>query len=405
MTQDSIDDSFRRKLQREMEQWRADGLLSEEQQERILERYRHIEEIERKAGSGRMIQTISVLGSILVGIGVLLFIAANWSEIPRFAKLGIIFVSLLASHGTGYWLRYEKKSYPRVGASLILLGSILFGAGVFLVAQIYNVTVHYPNGPLLWGLGILPLAYLLRFRSVLLLSLLALSLWLGMEADFHIPDRFQHVPVIVLYWTAGMAVWAVGLAHGATASFRALSFPYVLAGILMTYGGAFLLTFDTRGESLGTPDLLPFYMGITVLFAGAAFMTARKGEKDAGWRAELAALATLTAGLCLLAATAPELPAGPFFLSPRLLFNLLLAAGIIGLICLGYIRRRPLYINIGLFFFVLDVTARYVDFFWKLLPRSLFFIAGGCILLAGGVFLERKRRSVLESFHVGEDLP
>jgi uncharacterized membrane protein len=51
------------------------------------------------------------------------------------------------------------------------------------------------------------------------------------------------------------------------------------------------------------------------------------------------------------------------------------------------------------------VAARYVDFFWKLLPRSLFFIAGGCILLAGGVFLERKRRSVLESFQVGEDLP
>ncbi len=78
-----------------------------------------------------MIQTISVLGSILVGIGVLLFIAANWSEIPRFAKLGIIFVSLLASHGTGYWLRYEKKSYPRVGASLILLGSILLESGIF----------------------------------------------------------------------------------------------------------------------------------------------------------------------------------------------------------------------------------------------------------------------------------
>lgn len=405
MTQDSIDDSFRRKLQREMERWRADGLLSEEQQERILERYRHIEEIERKAGSGRMIQTISILGSILVGVGVLLFIAANWSEIPRIAKLGIIFVSLLASHGTGYWLRYEKKNYPRVGASLILLGSILFGAGIFLIAQIYNITVHYPNGPLLWGLGILPLAYLLRFRSVLLLSLLALSLWLGMEASFHVSDLFQYVPIIVLYWTAGMAVWALGLAHGGTASFRTLSFPYILAGILMTYGGAFFLTFDTRGENLGTPELLPFYLGILVLFAGAAFTAARKGEQDAGWRAELAALATLTAGLCLLAATAPELPAGPFFLSPRLLFNLLLAAGIIGLICLGYIRRRPLYINIGLFFFVLDVAARYVDFFWKLLPRSLFFIAGGCILLAGGVFLERKRRSVLESFQIGEDLP
>ncbi|NPU84072.1 MAG: DUF2157 domain-containing protein [Syntrophaceae bacterium] len=405
MMQDSIDAAFQRKLKKEMEQWRADGLLTEEQRERILARYRHIEEIEQKAGSGRMIQTISILGSILVGVGVLLFIAANWSEIPRIAKLGIIFVSLLTSHGLGYWLRYEKKNFPRVGASLILLGSILFGAGIFLIAQIYNITVHYPNGPLLWGLGILPLAYLLRFRSVLLLSLLALSLWLGMEASFHVSDLFQYVPVIVLYWTAGMAVWVLGLAHEGSASFRELSGPYVLVGLLMTYAGTFLLTFDTRQENLGTPELMPFYLGILVLFAAAAAVTTLKGSRDAGWRAELAALATLTAGLCLLAATSPGVATGPGFLSPRLLFNLLFAAGIIGLICLGYIRRRPLYINIGLVFFVLDVVARYVDFFWKLLPRSLFFIAGGCILLAGGLFLERKRRVVLESFRVKEEIP
>jgi len=52
---------------------------------------------------------------------------------------------------------------------------------------------------------------------------------------------------------------------------------------------------------------------------------------------------------------------------------------------------------------VLDVTARYFDFFWKLLPRSIFFIVGGLILLAGGMFLERKRRAVLDSFQMRED--
>ena len=71
---------------------------------------------------------------------------------------------------------------------------------------------------------------------------------------------------------------------------------------------------------------------------------------------------------------------------------------------LGYLNKNPAYINIGLLFFVLDVIARYFDFFWKLLPRSLFFIGGGLILLAGSVILERKRRVVLQSFEAKEEI-
>jgi uncharacterized membrane protein len=83
--------------------------------------------------------------------------------------------------------------------------------------------------------------------------------------------------------------------------------------------------------------------------------------------------------------------------------NIVFAAAIIGTIVLGYMKRYTPYINIGLLFLVLDVIARYFDFFWKLLPRSVFFIVGGLILLLGGVFLEKKRRKVLASFNMREE--
>ncbi len=67
----------------------------------------------------------------------------------------------------------------------------------------------------------------------------------------------------------------------------------------------------------------------------------------------------------------------------RLFFNILFALEIFGLIILGFVRRHPIYINIGLLFFALDVVARYFDLFWDLLPRSLFFILGGLLLLSG----------------------
>jgi uncharacterized membrane protein len=71
----------------------------------------------------------------------------------------------------------------------------------------------------------------------------------------------------------------------------------------------------------------------------------------------------------------------------------------VGLIALGFQRQCMAQINIALLFFVIDLIARYVDVFWQLLPRSLFFIAGGLLLMAGGVFLERKRRIVLANLH------
>ncbi len=88
--------------------------------------------------------------------------------------------------------------------------------------------------------------------------------------------------------------------------------------------------------------------------------------------------------------------------SHSIIANLVYAAMIVGIIVLGYIKRYNAYINIGILFFVLDVIARYFDFFWELLPRSIFFITGGIMLLAGGIFLEKKRRKVLASFRLEE---
>jgi len=86
----------------------------------------------------------------------------------------------------------------------------------------------------------------------------------------------------------------------------------------------------------------------------------------------------------------------------RLFLNILFALEIVGVVVLGFMRRYPVYVNIGLLFFALDVIARYFDFFWELLPRSLFFILGGLLLLFGGILLERKRRKILSSFDVEE---
>ena len=398
------DFSFQRKLEREIELWLKEGILLPEQKERILARYRLIKRADEKAGPGKLITTISILGSILVGVGVILFIASNWSAIPKWGKLLIVFSSMLSSYGFGFYLRYEAKTYPKVGASLILLGSIIFGAGMFLIAQIYHITVHYPNGPLLWGLFVLPLAYLLRFKSLISLAVLVLLIWLGMEASLRISysESLEIIMIIPLFLMAGLALWAVGLMHREWKSLRIISSPYILIGSLITFFAGFNLTFDIFEMGRGSGVFLVFYPGIVILFLLALILRCLPEGKERGWTPEILGLVILMAIVIFLSLFFPRASYESMRGGLRLFFNILFALEIFGLIILGFVRRYPTYVNIGLLFFSLDVFARYFDFFWELLPRSLFFILGGLLLLFGGIILERKRRKILASFHIEE---
>jgi uncharacterized membrane protein len=408
MSTDKTESSFYNQLKKEAEIWQAEGIIVSAQKESILARYRRAEEIEKKAGSSRLITTISVLGSVLIGVGLILFIASNWSEITREGKLGIIFGTMLLSYIIGFYLRYETKNYPKIGASLILLGSAIFGAGIFLIAQIYNITVHYPNGPLMWGLAILPMAYLLRFKSILMLALIVLCVWLGMELPFHTTAYPSPLAIVVVFLMSGIMLWCIGLVHKGIAALQEISMPYILTGIVLTFACAFAHTFGFFGLKIGLPEFTPFYFSIVILFALAIIVYTLWGVKEKGGAIEIGILAVVLAGFFILAVYYPEIGGNQYLPYKthnqyRLIFNIVFAAGIIGIIISGYVKKSSAYINIGLLFFVLDVIARYFDFFWKMLPRSLFFIGGGIILLAGGIFLERKRRMVLQSFGAKEE--
>ena len=404
------DFAFHRKLEQEIELWLKEGIIVPEQKNRILARYRLLKKADEKAGPGKLITTFSILGSILVGVGVILFVASNWSAIPKWGRLSIIFLSMLSSYGFGYYFHYETKSYPKVGASLILLGSFIFGAGIFLIAQIYHITVHYPNGPLLWGVAVLPLAYLLKYKSLVSLAILVLLVWFGMEVHLRSShySYLKGVSMIPLFQMAGIALWGVGLMHKGWKFLQIISGPYVLIGSLITFFTGYILTFDLHGLGLESDPLLIFCLGITILFSVAVIIRCLSQEKETGWFWETLGLAVLMANVIYLFLTFSRMPPIPT-MAPvsvrgdlRLFFNILFALEIFGLIILGFIRRWPIYVNIGLLFFALDVVARYFDLFWELLPRSLFFILGGLFLLTGGIVLERKRRKILASFNIEE---
>lgn len=102
----------------------------------------------------RTVLIILTIAAVLVAAGVFSFIASNWQQMGKPLKIAVLVVSTLAMH-LGGWFAAEKREYPKLGGSLYMLGTLLYGASIFLVGQIFNASSQWPDGFILWMFGAL----------------------------------------------------------------------------------------------------------------------------------------------------------------------------------------------------------------------------------------------------------
>jgi uncharacterized membrane protein len=118
----------------------------------------------------RVVRVVVTTGAILVGAGAFSFVASNWTAMSDPLRVFVIVAALTASTGAGWYVR-EYLGHRTTGTALLLLGSIIFGAGVFLCAQIFNVHGNWPDGFVLWMLGTLAMAFVTRSTPLYLLGI------------------------------------------------------------------------------------------------------------------------------------------------------------------------------------------------------------------------------------------
>jgi uncharacterized membrane protein len=166
-------------LLEELEAWRAEAILSEDQGNRILALYEAPAEIIERQRS-RAVFTLMAVAGLFVGLAMLLLIGYNWQAMPAGLKLGVIFGTLIGTHAGGFYLRYAQGA--SVASELALfLACLIYGAGIWLVAQIFHLNAHYPDGMWWWAVGVLPFALCLDTLLLHALFVGLLSIWVGME--------------------------------------------------------------------------------------------------------------------------------------------------------------------------------------------------------------------------------
>jgi len=121
--------------------------------------------------SKKTVHIIVTVGAILIGAGFFSFIASNWSGMPKAVKIGIILFAMIGAYASG-WNMKKRATMPRTGEALILLGSIIYGAGIFLVAQMFNIRANWPDGFILWMLGTIAVGFTIELYSLFYLAML-----------------------------------------------------------------------------------------------------------------------------------------------------------------------------------------------------------------------------------------
>lgn len=386
---------------RQIAQWASEGLITEAQAQRMLA---DVTAQRRARTSDRFIVVLSTVGSVLLGVGAILFIAANWEGLSSAAKTALLLAATFGVSALGYALAYGRRTLPRVGEALLFLGGLLFGATVFLIAQMYHLQANSHALVLIWLVGILPLVYVIRSLPLAGLAALLAFIWVGLVvmAPGQAAGR-DWVTLPALYLLCGLSLFEAGGQHDTAEPLRGIARIYRLGALKVVMLALFLLSFrffsgHLEGWWSAQSQPISGRMTIAVAVAGALALTlgllnlSTNPTRSSTWRVE-GAISLGLAGLALLLVFAPTTTT-----LYVVAFNLALAGCIAALVGIGYQREDIRLVNVGMSYLTLLVLVRYCDWFWALLPRSLFFMVGGVILVLGGVALERKRRALKTEF-------
>jgi len=171
------------------------GVVTKEAAEAIRRHYGEVKMPDKK----RFILILcAVLGSSLIGLGIILLLAHNWEQFSRLTRAILSFVPLVAAQGMVLWvlLKRPNSSAYKEGAAIFL--SLMVGASISLISQTYHIQGEMSDFILTWMLLIVPLVYLMQATMPAAIYLAGIASWAG---------SFWHDPLqAVLYWPLAAVV-------------------------------------------------------------------------------------------------------------------------------------------------------------------------------------------------------
>jgi uncharacterized membrane protein len=365
--------------------WVESGIIPETARDAIMSGY---------AVARNLPMIVTTLGVVMVGIGVLSFIAANWDVIPPYFKVAIVVGAYILSVATAFLL--EKRGRRTYSDILLLLSGFLSLGGLALIAQIFYLDGSVTGLLGTWLIIYAPTFFLVRNISVYALyEVVAIAYACIAYYDYEARWLYDHVGELVLgpFVPFLLMVVLVGWAWRCWYEESRVSLPgsssvlrYLFVGgstrrivfsnfyILIWFTG--MCVINSRHESF-----LPFIFG--VLLIGTVFnaIAWKLDASDIDWQALTVISA---AGFALTFPLIWYDSGSAYYYSYRHAFtsNTIISAVALGAYLIYRIIKRQKGSGFSVFWFCVLLSRWYFDMFFDFMDKSLFFITGGVVLVA-----------------------
>jgi hypothetical protein len=265
-------------------------------------------------------------------------------------------------------------------------------------------------------------AYVFDVGWPLLLGLVGTSGWWGAQAQQWIAD--SHVRAATLITGLGLLALlfvTLGALEARATGARPRAGAYAVSGLAGVVGTTFMLSTTNgltelerglRGQPPWTSP--PLALSLAVIAGGLVLVLLLAAGLRALGGLEMVALVVHAALFAALTVVPPEslivpsparrmwIPAGPDFTDVGMAVaagcNVLLFLQLVGIMVIGHTRHQAWLVNCGALFLLMAVVAKYFDWFFAFLNKSLFFLGAGAILLVVGWLLEISRRRMVAAW-------
>ena len=144
---------------------------------------------------------LAIVGSALIGAGIVLLIEHNWDELSRAARSTIAFLPLFAAQALGVfvlWRRNESKPWRE---SVAISDIAAVATAIALISQTYQLQGTFADFMQLWLILIIPVVYLFRTTVGAVGYIIGTVAWLFAKADW-LRNQSSHL----FFWLFLLAV-------------------------------------------------------------------------------------------------------------------------------------------------------------------------------------------------------
>jgi uncharacterized membrane protein len=393
------------KISEESKRWVELGIIDDSAREGILALY------PKKRAVNLIYVLFAVLGSLFLGLGIIMIFAVNWANIPRDAKLCISFMPLVGAMCVFIYTllkRYGSAAF-REGSALGLCLSVF--ATVALVGQAFQTQSDMQEFLRVCTFLALPAVYIMESKaSAALYVVCAIISGVGEQSAVSIFSMVVFTPFAVWQIKKTGSTSVAGyfsVLHGAMLTFAVFNLPFdSFEAIIFTFlaCAVILLAHDATIKAVkktgGTMPLTPLAC-CTILFI--LMLTSFHDIGNEPFPYGFRDIAFFAVSLVIYAAS--RLIKQRFSLRPAdvivlcallglpmywLWSNLLLAALGIWLIIDGVGKEKMRVVNYGMLLLISVILARFFDSDLGLAVRGLAFIIIGAGFIAANVLLHRR---------------